>query len=132
MRVVLDTNVIVSAFLNPFGPPARILRLILQGDIEIIFDERIIREYEIVLCRPKFKLFNEDVCSVIEVLRDTGFSAPAYNGSVDLPDKGDESFLEVALTSKADALVTGNKRHFPKDRCGGIRIVSPREFMELL
>ncbi|HDH06682.1 MAG TPA: putative toxin-antitoxin system toxin component, PIN family [Nitrospirae bacterium] len=132
MRVVLDTNVIVSAFLNLFGTPARILHLILQGDIEIIFDERIIMEYEIVLCRPKFKLFKEDVHSIVEVLRDTGISAPAYNSSVDLPDKGDEPFLEVALTSKADAIVTGNKRHFPKDKCEGIRIVSPREFMKLL
>jgi uncharacterized protein len=56
MRVVLDTNVLVSAFLKPRSKPAKILRLILQGNLEIIINEPILSEYQEVLTRPKLRL----------------------------------------------------------------------------
>ena len=56
MKVVLDTNVLVSAFLKPRSNPARILRLVLQGDIQIVINEHIMAEYREVLFRPKFDL----------------------------------------------------------------------------
>lgn len=131
MKIVLDTNVVVSAFLNPYGKPARILRLVLQGDIELIVDERILNEYETVLLRPIFKLPRKEVLNVIEVLRSISTYAPAYNGHINLPDEGDEPFLEAAQSAKADAIVTGNKRHFPSDRCKGVRVFSPEDFLKI-
>ena len=47
-----------------------------------------------------------------------------------LPDPDDEPFLEVAVAGKVEAIVTGNKRHFPKKEYQGVRILSPAEFLE--
>ena len=132
VKIVLDTNVLVSAFLNPYGKPARILRLILQGEIEMIVDERILDEYEAVLLRPVFGLHRRDVMTVLDVLRSISIQALAYSGKVELPDEGDEPFLEVALSGMADAIVTGNSRHFPARRCKGVKILSPEEFLRFL
>ncbi len=131
MKIVLDTNVVVSAFLNLYGKPAKILRLILQGDIELIVDERILNEYENVLLRPVFGLPQKEVLNVIDVLRSISNSAPACKRKIELPDKGDEPFLEVAISGKADAIVTGNKKHFPPTKCMDIKILSPEEFLKL-
>jgi predicted nucleic acid-binding protein len=49
-----------------------------------------------------------------------------------LPDPGDEPFLEVALSARVAAIVTGNKRHFPKRNYEGVRILSPAEFLKAL
>ena len=54
MKVVLDTNVIVSALLNPEGAPAAVVDLILAGGLEVAFDDRVIEEYREVLLRPRF------------------------------------------------------------------------------
>ncbi|RMG03019.1 MAG: putative toxin-antitoxin system toxin component, PIN family [Nitrospirae bacterium] len=129
MKVVIDTNVIVSAFLNPYGKPAKILRLVIQGSLQIIADERILGEYESVLLRPRFNLPAEDVLNVMDTLRKISLYAPPYHGNLHLPDEGDEPFLEAALSGGADALITGNKKHFPPGRCKGIKVVSAEEFL---
>jgi predicted nucleic acid-binding protein len=49
-----------------------------------------------------------------------------------LPDPDDEPFLEVALAGGAKAMVTGNKRHFPREEYEGIRMLFPAEFLEAL
>jgi predicted nucleic acid-binding protein len=45
MRIVLDTNVLVSAFLNYSGAPAQVLTLVLAGELKLVFDRRILDEY---------------------------------------------------------------------------------------
>ncbi|MBI4248080.1 MAG: putative toxin-antitoxin system toxin component, PIN family, partial [Elusimicrobia bacterium] len=47
-----------------------------------------------------------------------------------LPDHSDEPFLEVALGSRAECLVTGNRGHFPARLCLGMKVLSPSEFVE--
>ena len=54
MRIVLDTNVLVSGFLSPHGPPGAILRSILAASITLCLDERILTEYRDVLTRGRF------------------------------------------------------------------------------
>jgi putative PIN family toxin of toxin-antitoxin system len=54
VKVVLDTNVIVSALINPYGAPASILGLVLEEKIELCYDTRILIEYRDVVMRPKF------------------------------------------------------------------------------
>ena len=132
MRIVLDTNVLVSAFLNPRGNPARVLRLILQGDVFIVFNESILVEYYEVLKRPKFDLDSEAVLIVIDYIRSIGISAPTLARSITLPDRGDEAFLEAALATQADALITGNIKHFPKKKCQGQKVITPREVLDNL
>ena len=132
MRVVLDTNVLVSAFLNPRSNPARILRLIIQGDVFIVLNESILAEYYEVLKRPKFEFDIEDVLIVIDYIRSIGIKAPSLAKSITLPDRGDEPFLEAALATQADALITGNIKHFPKKYCRGQKVISPRDFLDSL
>jgi len=128
LRVVINTNVIVAAFLRPGSHADRILRLVLQGEVEIALNERILSEYTEVLARERFGLPVDAVETVIERLRAVGFPAPAYPGTILLPDAGDVPFVEVALAARADALITGNVRHYPKKACSGLAVLTPRQF----
>jgi putative PIN family toxin of toxin-antitoxin system len=130
LQIVLDTNVLVSAFLNPASTSARILRLVIQGDISIVVNEPILTEYYEVLKRPKFELNPEGVQIVLDYIRSIGIHAPTLAKSISLPDRGDEPFLEAALATQAYALVTGNIRHFPKKHCKGQKIMMPRDFLD--
>ena len=129
MKVVLDTNVLVSAFLKPRSNPARILHLIVQGDIQIVISEHIIAEYLEVLSRPKFDLKLDKVQIILEIMHLKGIKALALAQSFQLPDSKDEPFLESALATRADTLITGNKKHFPKKACKGQKVLTPKEFL---
>ncbi len=56
MRIVVDTNVLVSGLLNPYGSPGRILDLVLSGRIQVLYDDRILEEYQDVLARPQLAI----------------------------------------------------------------------------
>ena len=133
MRVVLDSNVIVSAMLSPHAPPAQVLRLALQGVLTPLHDPRLISEYRDVLARPRFGFDVEDVSAVVEGLEWVGEAVFAKPLAVELPDPDDLPFLEVAAAGKADALVTGNPRHFkPLRGTHEVRVLSPRECVDLI
>ncbi len=55
MKIVLDTNVLVSGLLTPFGPTGEIVRMVSAGELILAIDARILSEYQEVLHRPKFK-----------------------------------------------------------------------------
>jgi uncharacterized protein len=129
MRVVLDTNVLVSAFLKPRSKPAKILRLILQGNLEIIINEPIISEYQEVLTRPKLQLDPFRVQTTLSAIRLTGIRAPALAKTFELPDPNDIPFLEAAVAADADVLITGNSRHFPEPLCSGQIVMTPANFL---
>ena len=130
MRIVLDTNVLVSGFLSPDGPPGAILRSILAGSISFCFDERILIEYQEVLTRGRFALASERVDAVLEFIEANGESVLAETLGVELPDATDTMFVEVASAAGADCVVTGNRKHFPAERLEGLRVLLPREFVE--
>jgi len=130
MIIVLDTNVIVSGILRPYSKAASILRLVATGAITLAYDLRIFSEYRDVLNRPKFTFAKEDIDAFLDQVDKEGVLVSVMPLKFRLPDPEDESFLEVALAGKATAIVTGNKRHFPKKECEGTRILSPAEFLE--
>lgn len=133
MRVVVDTNVLVSAMLSPHAPPAGVVRLVLQGDLVLLHDPRILAEYAEVLARPRFGFDPDDVRAVIQGLDRTGEGVFAVPLKVKLPDPDDPPFLEVAAAGRADALVTGNPRHYrPSSGRHDVRILTPRELLDLL
>lgn len=132
MKVVLDTNVIVSGFLKPRSIPARILRLVLQGDLNIVCNEHILAEYLEVLKRPKFELDLKRIEPILAFFRSRGIYASALPHSLNLPHHDDEPFLEAAISAGADALVTGNIRHFPQKDCMGVIVLPPAEFVKML
>ncbi len=130
MRIVLDTNVIVSALLSPFGSPARILDLILAGDLIPVFDDRILAEYRQVLARERFGFDSGDVADLLRYLEAEGEHVTARPAAVTLPDADDLPFLEVARTARVDSLVTGNVRHYPTDLCQGVTVLPPAAFLD--
>jgi uncharacterized protein len=129
MKVVIDTNVIVSGFLSPHGPPAQILYRLSQGDLEVLYDIRILEEYREVLSRPDFELPIDVVQLFMKRIQEEGKLIVPRPLPHPLQDPDDEAFLEVALEGNADFLVTGNLRHFPKSSAGKIAILSPAEFI---
>lgn len=133
MRVVIDSNVLVSAMLSPHAPPAQVVRLMLQGEIVALHDARIIAEYREVLSRPKFDFDPDDVRALLEGLDRTGETVFASPLPVKLPDSDDLPFLEVAAAARADALVSGNPRHYrPVRGRHDVKILSPRDLLDLL
>lgn len=125
--VVLDTNILVSALLSPFGQPARVLDLVLAGEAHLVFDDRLMAEYREVLARPKFGFRAEDVQALIDYLLAEGEPVVALPLFVTLPDSDDLPFLEVAAHANA-VLVTGNKAHYPA--APAVMVLTPREFLE--
>lgn len=132
MRVVLDTNVLVSGLISPNGPPAEILRLLETRPIVPCFSESILGEYREVLARPVFRFPPDRVKSLLQLFFAVGELLAAEPVFGEFPDPKDAVFLEVALAAHADFLVTGNLRHFPARLRQGIAVVSPRDFLDAL
>jgi putative PIN family toxin of toxin-antitoxin system len=130
-RIVLDTNVLVSALLTPLGPPAQILGLTLVGELTAAYDPRILAEYREVLRRREFGFSRRHVADILDALERGGLPVTARPLLARLPDPADEPFLEVAAAAQA-WLVTGNMRHFPPGRRGGVVVLSPRECLDRL
>lgn len=130
MRVVVDTNVLVSGLLSPFGPPGTIVGLIAAGRISLCYDARILAENADVLLRPRFPFAEGNVRDLLLQIEVEGELASPSPWPDRLPDAHDEAFLEVAATSSADYLVTGNVKHFPPDLRSGVQVISPREFVD--
>jgi putative PIN family toxin of toxin-antitoxin system len=130
MRVVVDTNVLVSGLLTPFGPPGTVVRLIVAGRLQLCYDARIVAEYREVLGRPSFPFAPDETAALTSQIEVTGVLASATPLAFHLPDPDDEPFLEVAIATKAEFLVTGNGSHFPPGLRCGICVVSPREFID--
>ena len=133
MRIVLDTNVLVSGLLNPDGPPGRIVDLILDGRLQVLYDDRILGEYLDVLERPRLAILPEQARAIITYLRLAGERITAQPlPTSTLPDPDDLMFAEIAITGKADALVSGNIRHYSGLDQYGVRVLSPLELLQSL
>ena len=130
MRVVIDTNVLVSGLLTPHGPPGRIVDGLLLGELVAVFDDRILREYALVLARPRFRFDPTQVSAVLDYLERAGEPVVVPPLAVELPDPADRAFLEVAWHADVSALVTGNLRHFPTEACGAVRVEAPGAFVQ--
>jgi len=127
-RVVLDTNVVVSAHLNPDGLERLVLRLGLSARLRLCLSRDIFAEYEGVLRRERFGIDTLKVNESLRLIRSAAtFVNPKRKLSVS-SDPGDNKFLECAEAAGADYLVTGNKRHFPKT-WGTTTVVNARELI---
>jgi len=127
MKVLIDTNVLVSALMNFNANPGKILSLILNLKVKIVYDNRILFEYIDVISREKFGFDEEIISGLINFIKDEGTFANANSINIKFEDESDKKFYELFKTANVDYLVTGNKKHFPKEK----GIVSPREFLDL-
>lgn len=131
MKIVLDTNVLVSALLRPESPPGRTLDLVLARQVTLALDHRIFNEYQDVLFRPEFAFPRATLRSLLEFIWQSSERVQAVPLPICLPDPNDVMFIEVTISAQADALVTGNLKHFPEDQRHGARVLSPRQWLEV-
>ena len=129
MKIVLDTNVLVSGLLSPFGPPGEIVRMVSSGELTLCLDARVLSEYAEVLARPRFAFDQDAVAALLDFISHAGQTVAASPLPAPLPDPDDHTFLEIALAGKAEYLITGNRAHFPESLCLGVAIKSPAEFL---
>lgn len=130
MKVVIDTNIFVSSFLG--GNPRRIIDLWKKGRITLCLSKDILDEYFEVLQRIGLK--NEEELKELLSLLSKGFNiiftakTPKINAVKNDPD--DDKFIECAVALKAEVIVSGDKAVKEIGDYMGIRILSPRQFVD--
>ncbi len=131
MKLVLDTNVIVSGLMTAHGACGQILDLVAEGVLEVCIDDRLVDEYERVLRRPELRIEPADAAIVLDMIRERAYRVVSLPAGAALPDPDDIPFLEAAAAAEA-LLVTGNMRHFPARARGKVTVLTPRELLDLL
>lgn len=131
MRVVIDTNAIVSAYLG--GALAPILEAFVAGKFELILSRPILDEYLDVLRRPKFKIRRDELEDFVSLLIIRAeFVSPSEVVSVIQTDPSDNKFLEAALEGKATSIVSGDNHLLELKAFRGIPILTAHQLMEQL
>ncbi len=132
MKVIVDTNVLVSAVLKGRTPKEVIQFIIDTPDCDWLVSKEILEEYKQVLSRPKFKLTPEIINQWWFVL-DTVTRVVEVTNVVDFPrDRKDAKFLACALATDADFLLTGDRDFEEAKNLGKTRIISVSLFKRLL
>jgi len=131
LRLVLDTNVVVSAALRPVGLQRTVLLLAITKPARWYVSTAIMSEYSAVLGRPELKIrkgLRQEFLRLIK--RNSRLVVPSHLPQV-TTDPSDNIFVECADAARADYLVTGNERHFPKF-WKSTKVVNSREFLNLV
>jgi putative PIN family toxin of toxin-antitoxin system len=129
MRVVCDTNVLVSGILFG-GKPREILRLCSTGKVTNFTSPALLKEIEAVLQRPKFGLDEERVYGIIRLFRDTfSIVRPENHLSIITADPDDNRILETASAAQAEAIISGDAHLLDLSEWNGIPILKPDAFL---
>jgi putative PIN family toxin of toxin-antitoxin system len=132
-RAVLDTNVLVSALINRYGPPRHIFKAWRQGRFELITSLPCLLELEDVLRRPrihhKYKLGEDDIYRYILLLGTQGTVVPVPEETSPMcRDPDDDKFLVCALVGQAQVIVSGDPDLVQMNGVAGVAVVTPRDF----
>jgi len=129
VRIVLDTNVLISAFVFPGGAPELVYRLVLEERVELVTTPALLAEFARILT-TKFAwdgdAAEEAVRQVARVARVVEPSEPIHEIKADPPD---DRVLEAAVAGKAEAIVSGDRHVLRLGRCRDVRILKPAEFL---
>ncbi|MBF0466977.1 MAG: putative toxin-antitoxin system toxin component, PIN family [Nitrospirae bacterium] len=134
LKVVIDTNILVSSFLKRPSLPDLIITMIQRRWLLLCLTSEIMAEYEGVLERDKFATLRNKHDKEIKDLfnsfhREALWVKPIIPVEIIKNDPADNKFLECALEARADYFITGNIRHFPSGKFEQTRIVNPQEFI---
>ena len=127
---VIDTNVLVSTLLtrNCDSPVVKVVDAIRDNVVIPLFDESILAEYAEVLHRERFGFEESKIEELLSTMKTRGLNCERKPITEIIPDPDDVVFYEVAMSREHAYLVTGNKKHFPKNG----RVVSPTEMMQII
>jgi putative PIN family toxin of toxin-antitoxin system len=131
LRLVVDTNIVVSAALKPDGLQRTVLLLAITKPARLYISKDILTEYREVLARPELQIRKGLRSQLLDLLsKRVYFVTPAWKLQV-TGDPKDNMFLECADAARADYLVTGNVRHFPRF-WKKTKVITSREFLSLV
>jgi putative PIN family toxin of toxin-antitoxin system len=130
LRLVLDTNIVVSAALKPDGLQRTVLRLAVTPPARLVSDA-IFVEYRMVLARRELRIRRGLQRQLLQLVRNRSYSVTISRPLQATKDPDDNKFVECADAARADYLVTGNLRHFPRF-WKGTKVITSREFISIL
>lgn len=131
IRVVLDTNIVVSALLRSGSLPDAILSLCLRRVIRFCVSEPVLAEYEEVLRRPRLAIDPTRVLKILLQIKEAAVMVHPVATVSAARDPDDNIFLELAAEAQADFLITGNQVDYPR-QWATARVVTPRQFVTLM
>jgi putative PIN family toxin of toxin-antitoxin system len=127
--VVLDTNVIVSAGINPSGVPAKLIfDWVLKGEVQTAISPAVLAEYREVARRPKFLRYGFPPPWLEFLIEDSLWLRDPEPWIQPCPDPKDVHLLALAHAAGA-WLVTGNLKHFPENARCGVKVLSPADYL---
>ena len=133
LRVVIDTNVFVSAALNPASVPGQVVRAAFAQEFEPVVSPRLIDELSNVLRRPKFSelLASSQIEAFVEAVEETAVVLDDPDVLARLRDPDDDYLVALAMASEASAIVSGDRDLL---EAGPLlcRVLSPKEFLDEL
>jgi uncharacterized protein len=130
LRLVLDTNVLISAALQPAGLPRTVFLLAITKPARWYVSNPIPEEYGEVLARPELQIRKGLRQQFLQLIKNHSYTVTPTKHLEVTPDPDDNIFLECADAARADYLVTGNQKHFPSF-WKTTKIITPREFIGL-
>jgi putative PIN family toxin of toxin-antitoxin system len=134
MRVVIDTNVLVSRYMAPQGTPARIMAAWEKGAFELLVSAAILSEYRRVLSYPQVRRYHHlddgRIRRIVRRIRRAAIvTAPDQPVDVVKDDPADNALLECAIAGNADAIVSGDRHLLALGEYAGIPIMTPAAFL---
>lgn len=131
LRLVIDTNVLVWAAIKPDGLQRTVVLLALTKPARWYVSDAILSEYTTVLARPELKIRRSLRQQLVQLIKNhTRVVAPSRLPLI-TRDPADNIFVECADAARADYLITGNQRHFPRF-WKSTKIISSREFLNII
>jgi putative PIN family toxin of toxin-antitoxin system len=130
LRVVIDTNVLISAALKPTGLQRTVLLIALTKPARVYVSRPILEEYGLVLARPELRIRKGVRQQLLQLVKNRCHTVVPTRRLEVASDDGDNIFLECADAARADFLVTGNQRHFPRF-WKKTKVITSREFISL-
>ncbi|MGH9685516.1 MAG: putative toxin-antitoxin system toxin component, PIN family [Candidatus Acidiferrales bacterium] len=131
LRLVVDTNIVVSAALKPEGLQRTVLLLALTKPARLYVSAPIVAEYRAVLSRPEFQIRKGLQQQLLQLVEKNARSVAPVRHLEVTRDPDDNIFVECADVAGADYLITGNIRHFPR-YWKRTKIITSREFLSLV
>lgn len=136
MRVIVDTNIIISGLISPTGPPGKIVEALLQGFLVPVMSQATLAELEAVLIRPRLRtLFERAGIEAREFLAEFRKLAEIIEPDLtdmSVRDENDRIFLELAATRPpVEFLITGD-RAFERRHYADVPVISPALFVKTI
>ena len=130
LRLVIDTNVLVSAAIKPTGLQRTVFLIAISKPARLYVSYPILQEYTEVLVRPEFRIRKGLRLQLLQLIKNHSHTVLPTRQLEATTDPDDNIFLECADAARADYLVTGNPKHFPRF-WKKTKVVTPREFVSL-